>query len=149
METIPVLHCDKPVILFLYKAKRLSIKYFLSYLNCLVSSSPLVTGFKAGKSVEGRDIMALKISTGGSKPAIFIGKSVKILFLNFNLIFQTEVFTLGNGSRLPQLPALFRAWCKILTGCFVQSAEEKGLMEMFYFLVSRLFSTSTISTSCL
>ena len=50
-----------------------------------MSSSPLVTGFKAGKSVEGKDIMALKISTGGSKPAIFIGKSVKNSFFNFQL----------------------------------------------------------------
>ena len=48
-----------------------------------MSSSTLVTGFKAGKSVEGKDIMALKISTGGSKPAIFIGKSVKNSFFNF------------------------------------------------------------------
>ena len=89
-------------------------------MNCLVSSSPLVTGFKAGKSVEGRDIMALKISTGGSKPAIFIGKSLENSFFKIlNYLFQTVVFTLGNGSRLPQLPALFRAWCKILTGCFL------------------------------
>ena len=72
-------------VVTIYNLYNLSIEVFLSYLNCLVSSSTLVTGFKAGKSVEGKDIMALKISTGGSKPAIFIGKSVKNSFFNFQL----------------------------------------------------------------
>ena len=44
------------------------------FLSCVASSSPLVTSYRAGRSLEGRDITALRVSTGGDKPAIFIGQ---------------------------------------------------------------------------
>ena len=65
------------------------------FLSCVASSSPLVTGYRAGRSLEGRDIMALKVSTGGDKPAIFIGQSqlqiVQIVTTDSDNLYKRQV----------------------------------------------------------
>ena len=49
---------------------------FFRYLNCIASSTEMATLYKIGKSIEGRDILVVKISTSNSKSkeSIFIGK---------------------------------------------------------------------------
>ena len=62
------------------------------YLNCIASSSSLVTKYNAGKAVEGRDIIVVKVSNGrGSKPAIFIGK------IKYNSMIDVYVNYLQDG----------------------------------------------------
>ena len=75
----------------------------LRYLNCIASSSSLVTMYNAGKSVEGRDIIAVKVSSGGaSKPAIFIGILRKILVNLYINYCKMEAYMQESGFLLQQ-----------------------------------------------
>ena len=115
-----------------------------------MSSSTLVTGFKAGKSVEGKDIMALKISTGGSKPAIFIGKSVKNSFFNFQLFIPDGGIHAREWISPATVTGIIQSIVQNTNRLFFVTLYRKHFLKIiFHFLVSRLFLTSTISTSCL